>query len=732
MKRRDFVWMAGCFVGAASLTAFAPGCKGGKDTGDTGPGGDPTGGDTETGDPGTGTDTDTDTAAATGLYLFEQGVASGDPRATSVVLWTRCVAAADEEPVAVTVQVSTTEDFAKVILEQEVTVDSSSDHTLRLLVTELSPNTKYYYRFIAGADVSDLGRTFTAPAADDLDPVHFAWVSCQDFAAHFFHAYAHMIAEDEAAAEADQIKFVVHLGDFIYETIGAGSSVPLDELMEPIELVDAAGEPRIVEPFPGGGVKSGSSTYAESVDDYRHLYKQFLRDPHLRAARARWPFIHTWDDHEFTNDSWQTQANYTSEDSLDEASQQRKVNANQAWFEFVPVNLSDAEGVAGVPPEASDFVATSVKDVAYGPDEIDDDNLTIEPNNLAAIDSMTIYRSFRFGKNVELVMTDERSYRSDHAIPEESTYDNGAFFDPRNALPLDVTNAFDAGRTANGGKPPDQVFNVDNPRMDSPPGTMLGAAQKAWWKATMSGSDANWKIWGNEVPLMRFFVNQGPVALLLTDRIMSGDMWDGYNTERNELMQYLRDNDVRNVVTITGDVHAHFAGLVMDDHDTKAPTPVAAEFIAAGAASNSLFSFFFNATSEGTASLLRNIISYDATPYGGTSTVVENMNNLLLNGSAAADTASKTHDAAAIAKDSDDTINPYLRYADTNAQGYGRLTVTETEVTALLVTMERPLTDTDPVVKRTATFTLPATPKGGVVALGEPVIDGTLPFPLDL
>ena len=98
---------------------------------------------------------------------------------------------------------------------------------------------------------------------------------------------------------------------------------------------------------------------------------------------------------------------------------------------------------------------------------------------------MTIYRSLRWGQHVELVMTDQRSYRSDHAIPEEypPLVNLGAgqtvFFDPRNFLPLPLVNLLDAGAAANGGNPPAMLpaplDALPNPRRLFPPGTMLGS-----------------------------------------------------------------------------------------------------------------------------------------------------------------------------------------------------------------------------------------------------------------
>ncbi len=696
MKRRDFLKLSGCFIAAASVSSF-PACG--------------------------------DDGGSSGAFSFAEGVASGDPTAATVVLWTRVQATnGDTGPISVLAQVSETEDFNTIVVEQQLEASEASDHTLRLLVTQLSPGTIYYYRFTAGSD-KIVGRTITAPADDDARPVNLAWVSCQDFSAGFYGAYRQMVNDDIAAAEADKIQVVVHLGDFIYETIGERFQVALDENLNTFVLTDADGAARVIAPFPGGGAMGDEegSTYAESLDDYRHLYKQYLRDPHLRAARARWPFIQTWSDHEFSDDSWQSQANYGSESSTEEASQKRKVVANQAWFEFIPVNLSDAEGVGGVANEASDFAFAEVQDTTFTAPNAD--NFVDEANNVAAIASMTIYRSIRYGKHIDLVVTDLRSYRSDHSIPEDLTSGQAAFFHPRTALPADMVRILDEGMTANGGNPPDAVDGLENVRKNSPVGTMLGTAQKAWWKSTMEASTATWRLWCNEMPMMRFEVARGPAGILLYDRVAFCDAWDDKPTERNELMTFLKDESIGNVVVITGDMHAHFAGTLMDNYDTGTPTPVATEFVAAGISSNSVFSFFENAVRDQPATLVE-LVMFDDTQFGGTVTRKNNLNTLVKFGSGAAQVAANTGDAAQAVAAADPNSNPHLLFADTDAQGYGLMTLSASGVETTLVTVNRPTVDTGEEgqgIKRTASFSLPAGDAGGLTG---PVLTGEKPFPL--
>jgi alkaline phosphatase D len=719
MKRRDFIRNTGWFVVGA---AVVPGC-----IADRSPDAEAEAGELPADD-------------LTARRSFPQGVASGDPRATSVVLWTRVIAASGDSPAPIRVRVQVAVDAGcnDRVVDREIVATAASDHTVRVLVTGLRPATRYHYRFVAGRDAI-IGQTRTAPAANADVQVNLAWVSCQDYTAGSYGAYRQLIVDDDARAEADKIHAVVHLGDMIYETRGDGFQAALDDNFNPIALTNADGTPRQVAAFPSGGGHRAGHDFAATLADYRHLYKTYLSDPDLRAARARWPFVSTWDDHEFTDDAWQSQANYTDAAGLDEADQTRRVAASQAWFEFVPVQLSGAGGVPHVPSQAHDFAPVAVTDAPFAVPP-NDDNFVPEPNNVAAVGAIAIYRSLRFGKHVELVMTDQRSYRSDHAIPEELTQ-NPVFFAPRAVLPLPLVNTLDAGRTANQGNPPDAVSFLGgavvfpNLRKASPPGTVLGKQQKAWWKATMKGSDATWKLWGNEVTLMRLKIQQLG-ATDVSDRVVAGDSWDGYTTERTELMTFLRSEAIKNVVVLTGDIHAAFAGTIMDDFDAAAPTPVACELVAPGISSNSLFSFFEAATRAADPAL-RGLITVDASATGG-ARFTENLNLLLLDGVQSAGTfagaiaqGAPPQVALALALGAaDPTTNPHLKYVDSNAQGYGYARITGSQIAATIVTINRPVgapSAAGPGVKRTASFTIPRNNPAGMTG---PTVTGTKPFPL--
>lgn len=654
--------------------------------------------------------------------LFPQGVASGDPASTSVVLWTRVqprpATLADGAPFKLVLEVGTDEGFGKLVARRELEAGAASDYTVRVLVEALTPDTIYYYRFIAGDARSRIGRTWTAPASDANVPVRFAWLCCQDYTSGFYGAYRTLIRQDEASTGDERVRFVLHVGDFIYETRSAGFQTALDDNFEQVELIDRKGDPRELPPFPS----DPEASFANSVDDYRHLYKSFLLDPQLQAARARWPFVCMWDDHEFSNDCWQTQANYTNEDGFDEPSQRRKVAANQAWFEYIPANL------------VHDFEPTTVQDAPYT-DPID----PAEDNNTRALASLTVYRSLRFGQHMHLLLTDNRSYRSDHALDEASTAGNPLIFYPRGAVPIDAVNAFDAGRSANSGKPPSAVAGIKNTRTDSAPGSMLGAEQKQWWKDALRASDASFKVWGNSVPLLRLRLDTTGVALFDGDLLLSTDAWDGFPSERRELMAFLASEGIRNVISLSGDHHAHLAGLVHDDYDQPNATPVMHDFAVAGITSQPQWGEVSGALQSAvTPALLplvepvMALITYDASSHGGPK-AVPNLNTLIRYGAGAATIAAMTHDLDRVEAARNPEINAHLRYADTAANGFGLATVGADAAQVELVTIERPVHDRGDdglQVRGRAKFGVPRLEPGAQLELAEPALEGNKPFPL--
>lgn len=504
--------------------------------------------------------------------LYPQGVASGDPRPDSVLLWTRRPPANDGTATRLIVEVATDDAFQHVVSRRTVRIGADNDWTCRVLAAGLAPRRVYWYRFTdEWGTGSRIGRTITAPADDDPAPMPFTFVSCQDVTLGACNAYRRMIWEDEhaAATGAEQLGFVLHLGDFVYEIVRYPEDNPHGVYDRSIREVVryAAGE------------KHGHVHVPTTVDDYRALYRGYLSDPDLQDARARWPFVYVWDNHEFSWRGWQSQQSFGAAAI---PAQTRRVDANQVWFEYQPARVRQPGH-----PHEDRFVAPRVRDVALT--EFDDHGLGLEPNNLAAIHSLEIFRTMRWGKHVELVLTDNRSFRSEPVLerPDAAPLappDSPAF------TALDVVEILDAGRSYRNGHPPATLTTNGtthpNPRVDSPPQSMLGAAQKRWLLERLRASNASWKLWGNSVGMLdlRTDLHRLPPPLRAgwpsdSYGIIADDDWSAYRTERNEILRAIEHDGITGVVMIAGDRHAFNAGVLSPTLPPERFEPVAAEFV---------------------------------------------------------------------------------------------------------------------------------------------------------
>jgi len=235
------------------------------------------------------------------LAPFYHGVASGDPLADKVIIWTRVTPTAPA-PISVNWEMATDTLFAHVVNSGTVTTDSAVDYTVKVDVTGLSANTWYYYRFKSGPAYSICGRTKTLPLGN-VDSIRLAVFSCSDFQEGYFNAYNHISKRNDISA-------VLHLGDYYYEYKSA-----------------ATGDPSRFHPL---------SHDASTLGDYRLWESQYRLEQDLRAMLEQYPIIMVWDDHESANNSWMAGAENHS------AATQgywltRKNAARKAYFEWNPV-----------------------------------------------------------------------------------------------------------------------------------------------------------------------------------------------------------------------------------------------------------------------------------------------------------------------------------------------------------------------------------------------------------
>ena len=235
---------------------------------------------------------------------FALGIASGEPTSQSVVLWTRLAPdplnGGGMPPVAVPVkwEVAVDEAMQKVVRTGVVNAVPESAHTVHARVSGLAPDRWYWYRFIVGGEASPVGRTRTFPLPNASPArMRFAFASCQSWDAGFYTAYRHMADED--------LDFVVHVGDYIYEG-GVDPNAP----------------------------RSHDGPEPKDLPAYRNRHALYKTDPYLQAIHAKFPFIPTFDDHEVEN-------NYAGDrdenGSPPDVFLARRAAAYRAYWEHMPI-----------------------------------------------------------------------------------------------------------------------------------------------------------------------------------------------------------------------------------------------------------------------------------------------------------------------------------------------------------------------------------------------------------
>ncbi|RYP18322.1 hypothetical protein DL766_008693 [Monosporascus sp. MC13-8B] len=304
---------------------------------------------------------------------FTHGVASGDPYADSVILWTRVAPSEDSDPgdaaVSGTVPLygHDTESFVAagpdpvcvewrvwefeeqgeggtagvVVASGEAYTTSDIDYTVKVEATGLQPFTTYNYQFkVCGFDVeSPLGRTKTALQKDaGVSKIKLAVFSCSNYPNGYFNPYGN-------GARRDEHDYVVHLGDYIYE-------------------------------YQAGG-EHASKPHAEifTLHDYRTRHGQYRTDANLQLLSQNYAWIPTWDDHEISNNGYRDGSSGLNNtggsfqnDGLGISVDQRKMNAVRAYFEWLPIRQVDLD------------------------------------------DNLRIWRSFQLGNLVDLIILDTRNY----------------------------------------------------------------------------------------------------------------------------------------------------------------------------------------------------------------------------------------------------------------------------------------------------------------------------------
>jgi alkaline phosphatase D len=381
--------------------------------------------------------------------VVTHGAAVGDVTDRSAILWARSSSPAD------LVVMYAGGDGTPTALRARS--DAGSDFTAKLKLENLSPGTSYRYRvhFEANGESSDAvsGSFRTAPSPDSRAEIKF--VVGGDLGGHRYCR-----AEGGGYAVFDRMRelgpdFFIANGDMIY----ADSDCPVER---PGGGRNIAGDfPRIDDP-------SVEWTDAAQVREVYLAHWRYNRaDPSFQRFLLEIPMYSQWDDHEVINDFGGVWPRWTA--AAEREGYPVLVRAGRdALFDFHPL--------------------------ARHP---------LEPDR--------IYRSFRWGANLELFLLDARSYRSANAQED----------------------------APGGGK------------------TLLGRAQVDWLKTGLAGSNATWKIVSSDVPLS---IATGTRAEVYgRDAFADGDPSNpprtGSETELREILSHLDRENVRNVVFVVTDVH---------------------------------------------------------------------------------------------------------------------------------------------------------------------------------
>lgn len=245
---------------------------------------------------------------------FAYGVASGDPLADRIILWTHAQFASLSADVPMAWEVASDAAFTTLTASGNASATAATGHTVKIDAKGLSAGKDYYFRFRWGQHSSPVGKTRTLPAAGAAS-LALAVLTCSNYPAGYFHAYAE-------AAKSDA-KYAVHLGDFIYEYAADGYA-----------SADAAKLGRLSQP----------STECLTLSDYRKRYAQYRSDPDSKNFHATLPVIAVWDDHEVANDTFKDGAENHTEGAEGRFTDRRNA-AVQAWHEWMPVRTPDASNL---------------------------------------------------------------------------------------------------------------------------------------------------------------------------------------------------------------------------------------------------------------------------------------------------------------------------------------------------------------------------------------------------
>ncbi|KAJ9266753.1 hypothetical protein DTO212C5_6180 [Paecilomyces variotii] len=431
---------------------------------------------------------------------FTHGVASGDPYPNSVILWTRCaptfdnvnnskstsglvplynpvpiwedgVSPVSKAPVCLDYRVAKDHEFKHVVVSGVVFTSSDIDYTVKVEASHLRPFTTYYYQFQVCNSYNKSPIGRTKTTPGPRDAIDSLSLAVYS-CSNFPFGFFNAYGN---TVRKDSVDYVLHLGDYIYESkngdYGWGNSIG-----------------RI--PLPDREI--------HTLYDYRKRIATYKTDLDLLDSHKTFAWIPVWDDHEVGDNTYRdgsshlnnTEASFIEDGGI--SVDQRKMNAVRAYFEWMPIRQVEMD------------------------------------------DSLRIWRNFKLGNLVDLIMLDTRQY--DRSITD--LYWNR-----------------------------DYIHDISNEASRS----LMGSRQENWFYRSLKESaqrGAHWRIIGSQIVFSR--LNQS--IAYGSENPLNYDQWDGYQANKNRTLQTLYDNKIGNNIMLAGDSHANWVSdLVWLDRDPYDP-----------------------------------------------------------------------------------------------------------------------------------------------------------------
>ena len=242
--------------------------------------------------------------------------------------------------------------------------------------------------------------------------------------------------------------------------------------------------------------------------DYRQRHAQYKLDAGSKELHKNTPLIAVWDDHEFTNDTWKRGAENHSMDGSEGDFFARRSAAIKAYFEWMPIREQESK--------------------------------------------RKIFREFKIGNMLHLLMLDTRQYGRDKQIQPLEYLTNSGFNQAKFYNDLNDSNR-----------------------------NLLGPSQISWIEDTVTKTKTEWTIFGQQVLMTKLKFPDisnafkeipdelKPYIQLIKLGLPSNlDAWDGYPKDRERLYKIMKKSD-KKFISLAGDTHNAWLSELFDETGTK-------------------------------------------------------------------------------------------------------------------------------------------------------------------